>query len=76
MSQIYKNMNKVGKRIFWVGIVFVLLGLLVVLTKDEARMIGIGAMLSVFGFYYLAIAQFDERCNIKNDSKGNLLSTV
>jgi hypothetical protein len=72
MSQIYRNMNKVGKFTFWQGTLFSLGGLALVLTNYQG-METLGACALAIGLYNIAMASYDERCNIKNNSKGEPL---
>ncbi len=75
MSQVYKEMNKTGKYLFWQGLTFQAGGLIAVLAGDLTTNIPVlGACLIAIGIGNVAGASYDHRCNIKNDSKGNPLS--
>jgi len=67
MSQIYRNMNKIGKVYFYIGSLMTLTGTVVLVFRE----INVGAGAMAMGLYFMSVAQFDNRCNIKNDSKGN-----
>lgn len=74
MSQIYRNMNRIGKVLFWKGSFFQIIGLIAVFFGDLSTKIPIlGCVLLLIGIYFLMVCQFDERCNIKNNSKGESL---
>lgn len=71
MSQIYKEMNKVGKINFYVGSIMAIIGIAGSIIAENNLY---PASLAV-GLYYIATASFDKRCNHLNDSKGNPLPT-
>jgi hypothetical protein len=77
MSQVYREMNKTGKYLFWQGLTFQAGGLIAVLAGDLTTNIPVlGACLIAIGIGNVAGASYDHRCNIKNDSKGNPLSVA
>lgn len=72
MSQIYREMNKTGKRIWWAATVMVVVGLVgSILTNNTIFPVAMS-----LGLYNWAMAAYDKRCNILNDSKGNPLPTT